>query len=168
MFLKNLLKKSIEIATPKKSQEKSSKQSSKNIQKTKKSLTQLNGKSIQLQQNSYEKWIIDNSCKKVIKTLMCWQHFERPETTSTSNKIFRPTSKIFFDSKGQLISKCIFGVLNFLQKTNKNKSHSSKIEFIRSFFGENVDLKKSFRFCLTFISSACTARGQRAKNKNKT
>ena len=52
--------------------------------------------------------------------------------------------------KGQLISKCLFGVFDFLQKTNKNKSHSSKIEFICSFFGENVGLKKSFRFCLTF------------------
>ena len=43
-----------------------------------------------------------------------------------------------------------FGVFNFLQKTNENKSHSSKIEFVCSFFGGNVGLKKSFRFCLTF------------------
>ena len=59
---------------------------------------------------------------------------------------------IHFDSfnKGQLISKCLFGVFNFLQKTNKNKSHSSKIEFFCSFFGGNVGLKKSFWFCLTF------------------
>ena len=35
-------------------------------------------------------------------------------------------------------------------KTNDNKSHSSKIELFRSFFGGNVGLKKSFRFCLTF------------------
>ena len=53
-------------------------------------------------------------------------------------------------SKGQLISKGLFGVFNFLKKTNKNKSHCSKIEFLRSFFGGNVGLKKSFRFCLTF------------------
>ena len=26
------------------------------------------------------------------------------------------------NAKGQLISKCIFGVFNFLQKTNENKS----------------------------------------------
>ena len=52
--------------------------------------------------------------------------------------------------KGQLISKWVFVVFNFLQKMNKNKSHSSKNEFIHSFFGENVGLKKSFRFCLTF------------------
>ena len=54
------------------------------------------------------------------------------------------------DLKGQLISKYLFGVFNFLQKTNKNKSDSSKIEFIRSFFGENIGWKKLFRFCLTF------------------
>ena len=47
-------------------------------------------------------------------------------------------------SKGQLISKCLFGVFNFLQKTNENKSHSSKIEFVRSFFGGNFGLKKIF------------------------
>ena len=28
--------------------------------------------------------------------------------------------------------------------------HSSKVEFVFSFFGGNVGLKKSFRFCLTF------------------
>ena len=46
--------------------------------------------------------------------------------------------------KGQLISKCLFAVFNFLQKTNKNMSHCSKIEFVCSFFGGNVSLKKSF------------------------
>ena len=29
-------------------------------------------------------------------------------------------------------------------------STSSKVEFVRSFFGRNVGLKKSFRICLTF------------------
>ena len=38
-------------------------------------------------------------------------------------------------SKGQLISKYLFGVFNFFQKTNVNTSYSSKNEFIRSFFG---------------------------------
>ena len=28
--------------------------------------------------------------------------------------------------KGQIISKCLFGVFNFFQETNKNTSHSSK------------------------------------------
>ena len=36
---------------------------------------------------------------------------------------------------------------------NKNKSHGSKIEFVRLFFGGNVSLKKPFRFSLTFRES---------------
>ena len=40
-------------------------------------------------------------------------------------------------TKGQLISKWFLGMVDFLQKTNKNKSFSSKVEFIRSFFGGN-------------------------------
>ena len=32
--------------------------------------------------------------------------------------------------KGQLISKCLFGVFNFFQKMNQNMSHSSKNKFI--------------------------------------
>ena len=58
--------------------------------------------------------------------------------------------KISFFPKGQLISKCLSGVFTFFQKTNENKSTSSKNEFVRSFFGRNVGLKKSFRICLTF------------------
>ena len=34
-------------------------------------------------------------------------------------------------------------VFTFFQKTNKNKSTSSKVEFVGSFFGRNVGLKKS-------------------------
>ena len=52
--------------------------------------------------------------------------------------------------KGQIISKCLFGVFNFFQKTYENKSTSSKVEFICSFFGRNMGFKKSFRICLTF------------------
>jgi hypothetical protein len=44
--------------------------------------------------------------------------------------------------KGQLISKCLFGIFTFFQTTNENKSTSSKVEFVRSFFGRNVGLKK--------------------------
>ena len=58
-------------------------------------------------------------------------------------------------TKGQLISKCLFGVFNFFQKTNKNKSTwdiilvkskekytlFSKVEFIHSFdFWKNLQL----------------------------
>ena len=56
-------------------------------------------------------------------------------------------------TKGQLISKCLFDVFTFFQKMNVNKSTSSEVEFVRSFFGRNVGLKKSFRICLTFITA---------------
>ena len=55
--------------------------------------------------------------------------------------------------KGQLISKCLFGVFTFFQTTNENKSTSSKVKFVRSFFGRNIGLKKSFQICLTFTKS---------------
>ena len=68
-----------------------------------------------------------------------------------SNRKARMNSTFpFAVAKGQLISKCLFDVFNFLQKTNENESHSSKSEFVRSFFGGNFRLEKSFRFCLTF------------------
>ena len=63
---------------------------------------------------------------------------------------------VFFSvAKGQLISKCTFGVFTFFQKTNENKSFttvskSSKVEFVRLVFRRNVGLKKSFQICLTF------------------
>ena len=56
------------------------------------------------------------------------------------------------NAKGQLISKCLFGVFTFFQKMNENKLTSSKVEFVCSFFGRNVGLKKSFRICLTFTT----------------
>ena len=67
----------------------------------------------------------------------------------------RITAFFLYCTKGQLISKCIFDVINFLQKTNENKSTwgficSSKVKFVRSFFGGNVGLKNSFRLFLTF------------------
>ena len=40
--------------------------------------------------------------------------------------------------------------LHFLPKNELKQSTSSKIEFVRSFFGRNVGLKKSFRIRLTF------------------
>ena len=54
-------------------------------------------------------------------------------------------------TRGRLILKCFFDVFIFFQKTNENKLTSSKVEFVRSFFGRNVGLKKSFWICLTFI-----------------
>ena len=65
------------------------------------------------------------------------------------------TNRVFDLPKGQLISKCLFGVFNFFQKMNKNKSTwgivlCSKVEFIRSFFGRIHDLTICFRVLLTF------------------
>ena len=51
-------------------------------------------------------------------------------------------SQMLCPSKDQLISKCLFGVFNFFQKMNENKSTSSKVEFDCSFFGRNVSLDK--------------------------
>ena len=56
----------------------------------------------------------------------------------------------FEGGKGHLISKCLFGVFTFFQKTIEHKSTSSKIKFVCSFFERNVGLKKSFQICLTF------------------
>ena len=47
--------------------------------------------------------------------------------------------------KGQIISKCFFGVFNFLQKTNENTSHTSKNKFICSLFGRIHGLTICFR-----------------------
>ena len=48
--------------------------------------------------------------------------------------------------KGQLISKCLFGVSTFFQKTNENKSTSSEVEFVRSFLEETSAWKNHFEF----------------------
>ena len=51
---------------------------------------------------------------------------------------FWKSNLIFCAFKGQLILKWLFGVFNFLQKTNKNKSHCSKIEFVWSGLEETL------------------------------
>ena len=58
-------------------------------------------------------------------------------------------SKIYVD-KGQLISKANCQGPGFSQKMNENTSHTSKNEFIRSFFGRILGQKKTFRYYLTF------------------
>ena len=49
---------------------------------------------------------------------------------------------IFIFIKDQLILKFLFSVFTFFQKTNKNKSASSKVEFVCSFVRRSVSLKK--------------------------
>ena len=51
------------------------------------------------------------------------------------------------DTKGQIISKSDFGVFDFFKKQQKQvdlRFLCSKVEFVCSFFGGNVGLKKSF------------------------
>ena len=58
-------------------------------------------------------------------------------------------------SKGQLISKCLFGAFNSSKKRTKNFGPSrlgQKFEFSRLFFGRIEDTKISFRDYLTFSS----------------
>ena len=51
-------------------------------------------------------------------------------------------SNLFFIVASSLSTLC--GVFTFFQKTNENKSTSSKVELFLSFSGRNVGLKKSF------------------------
>ena len=73
---------------------------------------------------------------------------------SINQYMFKTESIDYFEkiisTKGQIISKCLFGVFNFFKKTNENSSHTSKNEFIRSFFGRIHGLTICFRNELTF------------------
>ena len=75
--------------------------------------------------------------------------FKRKEKSSGTFQVMNSDGinlHIFLSgSKGQVISKCLFGVFTFFQKTNENKSHTSKNEFIRSFFGRIHGLTICFR-----------------------
>ena len=51
-------------------------------------------------------------------------------------------------SKGQLISKCLFGAFNFFQKLDE------KVKFVRCFFWRNVDLKNHFDFVWRLVFSS--------------
>jgi hypothetical protein len=54
--------------------------------------------------------------------------------------------------KGQIISKCLFGVFNFFQKTNENTSHSSKNKFICSFFEELTAWQFAFKISWPLVN----------------
>ena len=65
-------------------------------------------------------------------------------------------TKVYFNefvAKGQIISKGLFGILEFSPKTNERIRRSSKNEFVRSFFGRIRGYQKSFRNYLTFSFS---------------
>ena len=63
-------------------------------------------------------------------------------------------------TKDQLISKCFLGVIGFLQKTNENKSHSRKNEFVCSFFGRIQDTIICIRDYPTFSDLKIFANSQ--------
>ena len=70
--------------------------------------------------------------------------------TLSIDKFLRLTELIrwfhkFSVTKGQIISKRFFSGRGFFQKTNKNTSHTSKNEFICSFFGRILGVTICFR-----------------------
>ena len=79
-----------------------------------------------------------------------------PEMFEIKNRVlFAFFQNVLTDCKkklflGQIISKCLFGVFNFLQKMNKNTLHTSKNELIHSFFGRIHVLTICSRNWLTF------------------
>ena len=89
------------------------------------------------------------SALKEITWKKCKLPFSKHKHTHTSLPTSAYLRNKWMVPKGQLISKCLFGVFNFSQKTNENKSTwgiivFSKVEFFRSFFGRIEDTKKSF------------------------
>ena len=70
-------------------------------------------------------------------------------------------------TKGQMISKGRFGVLEFSQKTNKQICCSSENEFVCLFFGRIRGYLKSFRNYLTlFFEQDKTILGMAVKRQN--
>ena len=63
-----------------------------------------------------------------------------PTTLLRAPLIFRPCDG---PGKGQLIVKCLLGVFNFFQKNERKqvdlRYHSSKVEFVCSFFGSMLE-----------------------------
>ena len=57
-------------------------------------------------------------------------------------------------AKGQLISKCLFGVFNFFQKTNKNKTLSDLYELLKKVIILNRNPRLKDLYFLKFF--ACT------------
>ena len=90
-------------------------------------------------------WYLSNEYKRV-------EWLPVPKMSNTDDQIFLTKKQCIFCIlvKGQLILKCLFGVFNFFQKLKKNTSHSSKNEFIHSFFGRIQGLTICFRNYRTF------------------
>ena len=69
-----------------------------------------------------------------------WEYFYFEKIIYNYYALKKNGNNMLLHSKGQLISKWFFGIIDFLQKTNENTSHTSKNEFIRSFFGRILGL----------------------------
>ena len=111
------------------------------------SVNSLNYYRIRVSRHFNRNPIVSVSSIFITKPIVKWIH------PMTSEEMERTLNTDNGPSKGQLISKCLFGVFTFFQKTNENKSTRSKVKFVHSFFGRNVGLKKSFRICLTFSTN---------------
>ena len=68
----------------------------------------------------------------------------RPSYSTQIWKLLFGKLSFFKFVKGQIISKRFFPGRGFFQKTNENTSHTSKNEFIRSFFGRILGLTMCF------------------------
>ena len=99
-------------------------------------------------------FVPQTSFYKVSTTLIVWIKILTSLLKNRGNKwsyeIKKKQKPFTIWPKGQLILKRFFEVVDFLQKTIKNKSHTSKNEFFRSFFGGNWWPQKPFRNYLTF------------------
>ena len=74
---------------------------------------------------------------KDVKMHICDQcPFKTNSLTNLTRHIDNMHLAIKYEStNGQIISKCLFCVFNFFQKTKKDMSHGSKNQFICSLFG---------------------------------
>ena len=86
------------------------------------------------QYNEYSNWQIDIGRK----------FFWLSKPIGFKKELYLQSPKALQSFKGQVISKCLLGVYTFSQKTNENKSTSSKDELFRSFFGRKCDTKETF------------------------
>ena len=93
--------------------------------------------------SSYKSTLIGFSNYDVTTYLYHWPNNQMLfffHQTYFSIRFLLPRALLAFLTKGQIILKRLFCVFNFFQKMNKNTSHTSKNEFIRSFFGRILRL----------------------------
>ena len=118
----------------------------------------IDGNGLIVKYPSYENTILDCSDRCNGNSYCCSFEYSATDKKCSLNKNCQPNTTVVlkdyifcrqgnlfcFLTKGQIISKCLFVVFNVFQKTNKNTPHSSKNEFICSFFGRIHDLTICF------------------------